>query len=155
MARSSPRTAEQDRGFAPVRRQVAAIPTHLGEDGTIWVMLITSRETRRWIMPKGWPMKGKKDYAAAAEEARQEAGVVGRVRKKPIGHYAYWKRGPSSYIPCYVTLYVMAAQRQLEFWPEKGQREFRWFTAEEAADRVDEPGLRKVLLSLTAADLSW
>jgi hypothetical protein len=53
---------------------------------------MTSRGTGRFIIPKGWPMKNHSDPFAAAREARQEAGLIGEIRRKPIGHYIYWKR---------------------------------------------------------------
>ncbi len=80
------------KGKPKIRKQVAALPVRLDAAGQPRVLLITSRETRRFIVPKGWPMKGRKDYRAAAIEAQQEAGVIGRVHKKPVGSYLYWKR---------------------------------------------------------------
>ena len=61
--------------------QVAALPLTIGEDGVTRVLLLTSRETRRWVIPKGWPMKGCKPYEAAAQEALEEAGVTGQAKK--------------------------------------------------------------------------
>ena len=66
--------------------QVAALPVK-GKPGKYRVLLVTSRETRRWIIPKGWPMKGRKDHEAAAQEALEEAGVTGHVHKHPMGAY--------------------------------------------------------------------
>ena len=67
--------------------QVAALPVRRKGDGDIEVLLITSRKTNRWIIPKGWPMKGKKRHEAAAQEALEEAGISGHVHKKPLGSY--------------------------------------------------------------------
>jgi 8-oxo-dGTP pyrophosphatase MutT (NUDIX family) len=114
----------------------------------VLVLLITSRETRRWIVPKGWPMKGLRDCDAAAREALEEAGVLGRVRKQPLGSYSYWKRQTGHFELCEVSVYLLEVESQLETWREKGQRELRWFTPEEAADRVDEPGLSTLIRSL-------
>jgi 8-oxo-dGTP pyrophosphatase MutT (NUDIX family) len=66
--------------------QVAALPVMVAADGTTRVLLLTSRETKRWIIPKGWPMKGHKPWEAAAQEALEEAGLVGQISKEPIGH---------------------------------------------------------------------
>ena len=71
-------------------RQVAAIPFRIGDTGEIEVMLVTSRETKRFIVPKGWPMKGKSGRKAATIEAMEEAGVVGKTLKAPAGGYSYW-----------------------------------------------------------------
>jgi 8-oxo-dGTP pyrophosphatase MutT (NUDIX family) len=71
--------------------QVGALPIRF-VDGKPEVLLVTSRESKRWVIPKGWPMKGKKNWAAAAQEAKEEAGVVGRTQKKPVGEFVYPKR---------------------------------------------------------------
>jgi 8-oxo-dGTP pyrophosphatase MutT (NUDIX family) len=74
------------------RRQIAALPFRRTTAGEIEILLITSRETGRFIIPKGWPMKRLSDPDAAAREAYEEAGVVGKVQRKPICDYLYWKR---------------------------------------------------------------
>src|SRR6185295_17513160 len=74
------------------RSQLAALPWRRGLDGALEVLLITSRESRRWVMPKGWPIKGLKASAAAAREAFEEAGLVGETSKKKVGVYSYDKR---------------------------------------------------------------
>ena len=124
------------------RAQVAALPTRSGLGGTLEVLLISSRETRRWIIPKGWPMKGRKDHEAAAQEALEEAGVAGKVRKHPIGAYTYQKRLNDRMQPCRVMVYRLDVEKQLKAWPEKDQRERRWFPAAEAAELVTEAGPR-------------
>ena len=68
------------------RKQVAALPFRK-ENGATKILLVTSRETRRLVIPKGWPWPGVKDYKAAAEEAREEAGILGKIGKKPLGTY--------------------------------------------------------------------
>ena len=126
--------------------QIAALPVRRIEDGTLQVLLITSRETRRWVIPKGWPMKGLKDHKAAAREAEEEAGLVGRMRKESIGSYAYFKRRNDHFDLCEVTVYLLKVESQKKQWREKDQRQCRWFSLEDAADRVDEPGLTKLIL---------
>ena len=128
------------------RLQYAALPFRWGADG-LEMLLITSRETRRWVLPKGWPMKGLKPPAAAKREAFEEAGVVGRVVKKPVGRYEYQKRlRTGAVVTCAVDVFPLRVQAQREEWPEMGQREMRWFTPEGAAGAVDEPGLAEILL---------
>ncbi len=128
----------------PYQAQVAALPVRRGEHG-LEVMLITSRETRRWILPKGWPMKGREDYQAAAQEALEEAGVRGKIRKHPIGAYTYSKRLAHGSEPCRVMVYVLDVEKQLNDWLEKGQRERRWFSLDDAAARISEPALARMI----------
>jgi 8-oxo-dGTP pyrophosphatase MutT (NUDIX family) len=129
-------------------RQVAAVPLRVDERGTAQVLLVTSRETRRWVIPKGWPMKGRKPYDAAAQEAFEEAGVIGKIEKKPIGRYAYFKRRQITFDLCEVEVFALIVEKQAKAWPEQGQRHAKWFVVEEAAKLVDEPGLATVLLGI-------
>jgi len=133
--------------------QVAALPLLVGDDGVARVMLLTSRETKRWVIPKGWPMKGRKPHEAAAQEALEEAGVSGRAWKKPVGAYSYFKRRDSHFDICQVDVYLLRVEKQLKTWAEKDQREARWVTLEEAADLVQEPGLAALLRDLALTGL--
>ncbi len=130
--------------------QVAALPIRFADDGSAQALLLTSRETKRWIIPKGWTMKGRKPWEAAAQEALEEAGVVGRPRKKPIGSYVYFKRQAAHFDVCRVDVYVLAFAKQLKTWREIGQREAKWFSLGEAAELVEEPGLIALLQKLAA-----
>ncbi|WP_347138082.1 NUDIX hydrolase [Paracoccus sp. SSK6] len=113
------------------------------------VLLITSRGTGRWVIPKGWPMKGKTLPGAAATEAWEEAGVQGRVHDTEIGRYRYDKEQDSGYaIPVEVRVFLMDADRLRPDFPEARQRRHRWFSPQEAARLVAEPGLREILLAL-------
>ena len=127
--------------------QVGALPLRF-EDGDPLVMLVTSRGTRRWVIPKGWPMKGKKNWAAAAQEAKEEAGVIGKTFKQPIGEFRYFKRRAGQFDLCRVEVYFLGYEKRLESFREKGQREIGWFPLEEAAEVVEEPGLAALLLNL-------
>ena len=131
---------------------MAALPVRVDVNGSAQVLLLTSRETKRWIIPKGWTMKGRKPWEAAAQEALEEAGVVGRPRKKAIGSYVYFKRREAHFDLCRVDVYVLAFARQLKTWREIGQREAKWFELDEAADLVEEPGLVALLKKLAAKD---
>lgn len=130
------------------RKQVAALPIRFDGEGRLRVLLVTSRETQRFIIPKGWPMKGCKDHRAAAIEAREEAGVIGRVHKKPVGSYNYWKRRDNHFDLCRVKVFPLEFQRQLPDWREKSQRRGAWLLADEAADLVDDPGLIEIIRNL-------
>ncbi|QFR33033.1 NUDIX hydrolase [Ancylobacter sp. TS-1] len=126
--------------------QVAALPFRLGEDGDIQILIMTSRETQRAVIPKGWPMKNRKDWKSAEIEARQEAGVVGDVGRKRIGEYHYWKRLETHFALARVAVYPLAVRRQLDDWPERHERAQIWVTAEEAALLLDEPDLGALVL---------
>jgi 8-oxo-dGTP pyrophosphatase MutT (NUDIX family) len=130
------------------RSQVAALPVRQAADGRWQVLLVTSRETHRWIIPKGWPMKGVPDYIAAAQEAREEAGLFGCVRKKPIGSYQAWKRLSGGFELVKVRVFRFDVDEQLDNWLEKGQRRLQWVDFDAAADLIDEPGLSALLRDL-------
>ena len=135
------------------RPQVAALPVRHGS-GAPEVMLITSRETRRWLIPKGWPIKGLKDRDAAAMEAVQEAGVRGAIGRRPLGAYTYQKRLADRLQPCRVMVYRLDVDMELGAWRESDERIRRWFSPAEAAAHVSEPGLASMIASLapTASD---
>lgn len=132
----------------PKTRQIAAIPIRRDEDGHLEVLLVTSRETRRWVVPKGWPIDGKSDAEAAEVEAWEEAGVLGRIGKHPIGVYGYDKRRPKSTVPVLVEVYVLQVSDVLTEWPESRERRRQWFAPEEAAELVHEDELKALLASL-------
>jgi 8-oxo-dGTP pyrophosphatase MutT (NUDIX family) len=127
-------------------RQYAVLPWRIGESGEREIMLLTSRETRRWVIPKGWPMKGKKPAQAAAQEAYEEAGLIGEiVGKRPIGTYHYSKRTEQSDLLCEVRVYLLRVEKQLEDWPEKQHRSTAWFDAAKAAELVNEGALALII----------
>jgi 8-oxo-dGTP pyrophosphatase MutT (NUDIX family) len=132
---------------AAVRRvQYAALPYRRGAHSRTQVMLVTSRETGRWVVPKGWPKKRKAPCVSAAREALEEAGVVGEVGRDPIGSYSYKKRLKSgAVIACEVQVFPLEVKRQQKRWPEKEEREFHWFSPTEAAKAVQEPDLRDII----------
>ena len=129
-------------------RQVGALPVRRAPDGSLLVMLVTTLETQRWIIPKGWPWPGEQDYTAAAEEAREEAGVLGEPKAVSIGSYTYEKRRSSGLVPVRVAVYLLEVREELETWPECEQRQRAWFTLSDAAAVVQEPELRAILLQL-------
>lgn len=114
--------------------------------GEVQVLLITSREQGRWVIPKGWPMKGRDPHKAAAREAWEEAGVRGKTRSASLGVYHYDKdRGAAGIVPCRVEVFELAVERVKKSWPEDHERRRKWFAPHEAANRVQEPELRAIL----------
>jgi 8-oxo-dGTP pyrophosphatase MutT (NUDIX family) len=113
------------------------------------ILLITSRETKRWVIPKGWPMDHLVDFNAAKTEAYEEAGVLGHIKRKPIGSYIYDKIEEDVAQRVTVNVYALEVSEILNSWPEKRERRRAWFSIEEAAGCVDEAGLKKIILTLT------
>ena len=113
------------------------------------MLLITSRETRRWIIPKGWRHKGLSRPRAAVREAFEEAGVRGRPRKK-LGKFAYKKilKSGAGEVDCLVDVYLVDFKKQEKTWPEQNERMVAWVSPSVAARRVQEPELRKILRRL-------
>ncbi|RFC65428.1 NUDIX domain-containing protein [Fulvimarina endophytica] len=130
------------------RRQTAALPYRIKPGGELQVLLLTSRDTGRWVLPKGWPMPGKQLRRAAEIEAYEEGGVVGRTVKKPIGTYDYDKIDGRKKMPCRVHVFPMPVDDLLDEWPEQDERRREWFAAKDAAKKVDEKELRSLLARL-------
>jgi len=109
-------------------------------------MLITSRDTRRWVIPKGNRIKGLDAHRAAAHEAYEEAGVSGIACPTPLGAYRYRKRRRDGSLRiATVTVFPLAYVAQAEDWPEQDERETRWFGLAAAADAVNEAGLKELI----------
>lgn len=122
--------------------------------GRAEVLLITSRDTGRWVIPKGWPIEGKTPAQSAAQEAWEEAGVTGAPAAEALGLYAYAKtRKTKEALPCVVTVYPLRVEGLAARFPERKERRRRWFGAERAARLVAEPELR-ALLQAIAEDAS-
>jgi 8-oxo-dGTP pyrophosphatase MutT (NUDIX family) len=135
----------------PHQLQVAAL-CYRQRNGRVEVLLITSLHNRRWILPKGWPMKGRDAAEAAATEAWEEAGaVITRRSATSVGSYRYRKvfRGGAE-ATCETMVFPMEVGSLADEYPQKERRQRAWVALEEAADAVDEPGLKELLLSLEA-----
>lgn len=118
----------------------------------IEVLIITSLDTGRWIIPKGWPMKDLDAAEASAVEAWEEAGVVAaNVDKTPLGSFRYRKRlSGGEPVPCETKVFLIEVERLEDDYPHKGRRQRQWVSPQKAAAAVDEPGLKELLLSLPA-----
>ncbi|MBB4440074.1 MULTISPECIES: NUDIX hydrolase [Rhizobium] len=121
---------------------------YVGNEENIEILLITSRQSRRWVIPKGWPIKKKTPFETAAIEAFEEAGVEGTVRKKPIGRYTYLKELSADVVsPCMVELFQIEVKGLTDDFKERGERALAWVSPDEAARRVRELELKSLLVS--------
>ena len=117
------------------------------------ILLVTSRGTGRWVIPKGNVSNGMAPHAAAAREAEEEAGISGSVCPSPLGSYRYRKRrsnGASLMVD--VDVFPLAVTHEHESWKEQDQRERRWFSLPEAAEAVDETDLRDLMRTFAASE---
>lgn len=130
------------------RQQYAALCFRAAAQGEgIEILVVTSRDSGRWIIPKGWPMKDRKPHEAAAIEAFQEAGIRGKVRKKPVGSYTYLKlMDDGDVVPCIVDVFQIEATELADKFKEKGERRLAWVSPDEAARRVREIELKSLLV---------
>ena len=131
-----------------IARQIADLPVRRGGEGSFRVLLVTSRESGRWVVPKGWPWPDREEWVSAAEEAREEAGVLGIADPKSIGSFRYRKRRPMDTMLVDVTVYRLDVTEQLATWPECEERRRSWFPLIEAAAVVAEPELQDLIRRL-------
>ena len=126
--------------------QVAALPWRRAADAAVEVLLITSRESRRWVIPKGWRIKGLAPGQAAQQEAFEEAGVRGELSKRKIGAFHYDKRLRNGGVQTVkVAVFALEVLSEDDAYPEAGQREKLWTAPEAAADLVQEAELAELL----------
>lgn len=132
--------------------QVAAL-CYRGGRGATEVLLITSRDTGRWVIPKGWPIEGISPAESALREAYEEAGVRGRITGGALGDYRYLKRvGADRTVPCRVVIFPIFVERLVKDFPEKDQRALKWFKPAKAALKVEEAELQAILAWFNAPD---
>jgi len=131
------------------RLQYGALPYRVSSGSRAEFMLVTSRETRRWVIPKGWPKKGKSPHRLAAREAFEEAGVTGAIGRRSVGSFSYEKRLKNGgLIECEVRVFPLEVKRQSKQWPEMQERRIKWLSASKAAEKVKEPMLGKIIRRL-------
>ncbi|PTX56947.1 8-oxo-dGTP pyrophosphatase MutT (NUDIX family) [Litoreibacter ponti] len=135
-----------------VRTQFGALCFRVNE-GRTQVLLITSRTSKRWIIPKGWPMARMTPAEAAATEAFEEGGVEGKTYNICLGLYSYTKLmgAREEDLPCAVSVFPVKVQKVHKDWPEAKERKRRWFTIKKAASLVREPELRKIIKNFDAS----
>lgn len=130
-----------------VRTQFAALCYRMKND-KVQVLLVTSRRSGRWIVPKGWPMDGKTPAESAAQEAWEEAGVLGSADSRPLGLFSYNKMldAEDTGLPCVAMIYGVKVKSLARDYPEASQRRRKWVSRKKAATLVDEPELSRILL---------
>lgn len=120
----------------------------------VQILLVTSRHTKRWILPKGWPVDGETPAKAAANEAWEEAGAKGKVIPICLGIYSYNKRRTKREpLPCVVAVFPMNVGGTEKKWPESKQRQRKWVSPRKASRMVDEPELARILREFDPAGL--
>ncbi|MDD7969988.1 NUDIX hydrolase [Roseinatronobacter alkalisoli] len=132
----------------PAFVQTAAVCLRDGPAGRE-VLLVRTMRLGQWVLPKGWPMKGKSLAEAAAIEAWEEAGVRGSVSENPIGAFTYTKIKKSGLpVSCRAQIFRLDVQRISDSYPEARKRKRKWFPIAEAAEIVRDPEVRDLLKSL-------
>lgn len=132
----------------PARLQIAAL-CRRERDGKKEVLLITSKSTRRWILPKGWPILNHNAHRTAAIEAFEEAGVIGTARTKPFATFRSHKGGEAGLkIRTEVLVFLVDVESTTTEYPEYGKRDVRWVSIDDAIKMTDDPGLAEVLNKL-------
>jgi 8-oxo-dGTP pyrophosphatase MutT (NUDIX family) len=130
--------------------QYGVLPYRI-EGRQVEVMLITSRRVQRWVIPKGWPMRGLRPQDAAAVEAEEEAGLLGEIDDQPLGSYDYAKLlKRDRMIDVQVIVFAFRVTGQADEWKEQAERRWRWFRYQKAAELVAEPGLKRLIRELGA-----
>lgn len=135
------------------RTQFAGLPFRIVKAGgrrRIEVLMVTSRDSQRWIIPKGWPMDGMTPAAAAAQEVWEEAGAKGQVYDICLGLYSYqkWLDDEQS-LPVIVAVFPVRVQSLEKEYPEAGLRRRKWMSPKKAAAKVEEPDLRQLIATFT------
>jgi 8-oxo-dGTP pyrophosphatase MutT (NUDIX family) len=131
------------------KKQFAALPFRL-DNSELHVMLITTRRKRRWSVPKGSPMRNKKPHHTAALEAYEEAGLVGVIATRAMGSFKHRKRKGDRKRTMDVSVFPMKVHGQERWWPEKGERQAIWVSAETAARLVHKVELRRLIIRFAA-----
>ena len=135
----------------PPRQQYAALCYRSKKKQSgVEVLLLTSRDTGRWVIPKGWPMEGKKAHSVAEQEAYEEAGVRGKAEKEHFGFFHYEKKLRNGIkVLCQVQVHLLEVTDLAKNFPEKESRKLEWVSPEEAVQRVNEPELKQLFAAFS------
>ena len=128
-------------------KQVGALPVERTADGHWRVILITTRDSGRWSIPKGNPIKDLSPAEAAAQEAFEEGGLSGEIVDKPMGSYVFWKRRSGHWELARVEVFLMDVHKQASDYKEKGLRKIERFSFEDAEEAIMEPGLKSLIVA--------
>lgn len=133
----------------PPRQQYGAICYRRDKKrGEVEILLLTSRDTGRWVIPKGWPMEGKKAHAVAEREAFEEAGVRGTAQKEPFGFFHYEKKLKNGVkVTCLVQVHLLEVSELVKNFPERESRTLEWVSPQEAEKRVNEVELKQLFVA--------
>jgi len=131
----------------PRRGQFAALCYRLPQGQiTPEILVLTSRDTGRWVIPKGWPMGAKPGYEVAKQEAMEEAGVLGEAERESLGTFCYKKNISDDFaVACEVQVYALRVTSALDEFKEKGKRKIEWVPPAIAESRVREPQLKRLI----------
>jgi 8-oxo-dGTP pyrophosphatase MutT (NUDIX family) len=142
-----PRKPRRPKIKPALRIQYAALPYRFTPDAALEILLVTTRRSKRWIIPKGWPIKGLRPTRSAAREAFEEAGVRGKIGAKSVGLFRYNKLLDEQGIEvsCEVKVFPLHVRRQSESWPEREQRLVQWVEPAKALSLIKERQLRKLV----------
>jgi 8-oxo-dGTP pyrophosphatase MutT (NUDIX family) len=145
--RDIPRPQKLETKQRVIFTQYGALPYRFTEAAALEVLIVTTRQSRRWIIPKGWPIKGITPARSAAREAFEEAGVRGKVGAKAIGSFRYTRpaNGSDAESDCKVKIFPLMVKKQSAIWPESGQRVIQWVDPEKAISLIGEPQLKAVV----------
>ena len=140
----------RSRSKKATRAQFGAIPYRISDTGDLEILLVTTRSTGRWMIPKGWPIEGLTGPESAKQEAFEEAGVRGTIADAAIGSFTYLKLLDelTLAVQCNVTVYPLLVKKQFKAWPEKSQRKRKWFEARLAMTMVTDLKLGRLILKL-------
>lgn len=131
-------------------RQVAALPWRFGADGGLEFLLVTSRTSKHWLLPKGWPIPGKSGLESALQEAFEEAGIHAKGPDTPLGRYPFIKvLHDATELPCTMAVYAVGNIEELTEWPEKDQRDRMWFKQSDAVAIAFDFNLSLFLASIS------
>lgn len=128
-----------------VRTQFGALCWRVKNE-EVQVLLVTSRRSGRWIVPKGWPIDGETPADAAATEAWEEAGATGKAGTDCLGIFSYTKDADDGDdLSCVVAVFPLKVKKLARSYPEAKERQRKWFSQKKAAKQVDEPELRQII----------
>jgi 8-oxo-dGTP pyrophosphatase MutT (NUDIX family) len=146
-ANAKPNVTPRRKAKGAVRIQYGALPYRFTPFAALEILILTTRQTQRWIVPKGWPIRGLRPEKSAAQEAYEEAGVRGRVGAKPIGAFSYRKVLDESgaEATCEVKVFPLLVKRQSVSWPESAQRIVQWVDPAKAITLIKEPELKALI----------